>query len=70
MKVKPKGPRQTVCNEPTTDPKNPTCGGKLKCVTELDPEARQAAGRGKDAFRCQVCKTIYTFDSQYAAAKR
>ena len=38
-------------------------------VTALDPEAKKAAGPGKDAYRCQICKTIYVEDSPYAAKK-
>lgn len=67
--VKVKESRQTVCNEPKNDPKNPYCGGKLKMVTELDPEARKQAGSGKEVFRCQVCKTLYVADSPYAVKK-
>ena len=63
--VKAKDPRQTVCNEPKNDPKEPYCGGKLKKVTELDPEAKKAAGKGKEVFRCQICKTLYVEDSPY-----
>jgi len=67
--VKVKEPRQTVCNEPKNDPKDPYCGGKLKMVTELDPAARKEAGPGKEVFRCQVCKTLYVTDSPYAVKK-
>jgi hypothetical protein len=67
--VKVKEPRQTVCNVPKDNPKEPYCGGKLKRVTELDAGARTAAGPGKDVFRCQVCKTLYVEDSPYALAK-
>jgi len=67
--LKNKTPRQTVCNEPKDDPKEPYCGGKLKRVTELDPEASKLAGPGKDVFRCQKCKTLYVEDSPYALAK-
>ena len=63
--VKAKEPRQTVCNEPKNDPKEPYCGGKLKKVTELDAEAKKAAGKGKEVFRCQICKTLYVEDSPY-----
>jgi hypothetical protein len=63
--VKAKDPRQTVCNEPKNDPKDPYCGGKLKRVTELDSEAKKAAGKGKEVFRCQICKTLYVEDSPY-----
>ena len=63
-----KAPRQTVCNVPTADAKEPYCGGKLKRITELDSEARKAAP-GKDVFRCQKCKTLYVDDSPYALAK-
>ncbi len=38
--MKSKAPRQTVCNIPTKDPKEPYCGGKLKKITELEPEAK------------------------------
>ena len=68
--MKAKAPRQTVCNEPKDDPKEPYCGGKLKKVTELDIEAKTAAGKGKEAFRCQKCKTLYVEDSPYAVAKK
>jgi tRNA(Ile2) C34 agmatinyltransferase TiaS len=67
--LKQKQPRQTVCNEPKDDPKEPYCGGKLKRVTELDAEAKRLAGAGKDAFRCQKCKTLYVEDSPYAVTK-
>ncbi len=62
-------PRQTVCNVPKNDPKEPYCGGKIKRITELDSEAKKAAGQGKDVFRCQRCKTLYVDDSPYAIAK-
>ena len=68
--MKAKQPRQTVCNEPRDNPKEPYCGGKLKKITDLDPEAKKAAGEGKDAFRCQKCKTLYVADSPYALAKK
>jgi len=67
--VKTKAPRQTVCNIPTDNPKDPYCGGKLKRITELDREAKKTAGMGKDVFRCQKCKTLYVDDSPYALAK-
>ena len=67
--MKTKNARQTVCNIPTNDPKDPYCGGKLKRITELDPEAKKAAGSGKDVFRCQRCKTLYEDESPYALAK-
>jgi hypothetical protein len=67
--VKVKEPRQTVCNVPKDNPKEPYCGGKLKKVTELDGEARKAAGTGKEVFRCQICKTLYVEDSPYAVKK-
>jgi hypothetical protein len=69
VNVKQKEPRQTVCNVPKDDPKDPYCGGKLKNVTELDAEARKVAGPGKEVFRCQVCKTLYVADSPYAVKK-
>jgi len=68
--VKAKGPRQTVCNIPTNDPKEPLCGGKLKRITELDAGAKKTAGSGKDVFRCQKCKTLYVDDSPYELAKK
>ena len=68
--MKLKAPRQTVCNIPTNDAKEPYCGGKLKKITELDAEARKEAGPGKDVFRCQKCKTLYIDESQYALAGR
>jgi uncharacterized protein with PIN domain len=68
-KVKAKAPRQTVCNIPTDNPKEPYCGGKLKRITELDPAASKEAGKGKDVFRCQKCKTLYVEESPYAVAK-
>ena len=68
--MKTKAARQTVCNVPKDDPKDPYCGGKLKRVTALDPEARKAAGPGKDAYRCQRCKMLYVEDSPYAVAKK
>ena len=65
--MKTKSPRQTVCNEPKPDDKkNPYCGGKLKCITELDPEAARAAGKGQDVYRCQVCGLLYSEVSAYA----
>ena len=67
--MKTKGARQTVCNIPVDNPKEPYCGGKLKRITELDSEARRAAGSGKDVFRCQKCKTLYVDESPYALAK-
>jgi hypothetical protein len=66
--VKMKAARQTVCNEPKDDPKDPYCGGKLKRVTALDAEAKKAVGPGKEAFRCQRCKMLYAEDSPYAVA--
>jgi len=69
LDVKAKEPRQTVCNIPKDDPKEPYCGGKLKKVTELDSEAKKAAGTGKEVFRCQICKTLYVEDSPYAVKK-
>lgn len=68
--MKAKSPRQTVCNIPTDNPKEPYCGGKLKRITELDSEVRKQAGPGKDVFRCQKCKTLYVDESPYAVAKR
>jgi uncharacterized protein with PIN domain len=67
--VKAKEPRQTVCNEPKDDPKEPYCGGKLKRVTTLDAEARKTVGAGKEAFRCQRCKLLYWEDSPYVKKK-
>ena len=67
--MKVKAPRQTVCNVPTNDAKEPLCGGKLKRITELDGDAKKAAGAGKDVFRCQKCKTLYVDESPYAVAK-
>ena len=66
--MKTKAARQTVCNVPQDDPKNPYCGGKLKRVTTLDAEAKKAAGPGKEAFRCQRCKMLYVEDSPFAVA--
>jgi hypothetical protein len=68
--VKAKGPRQTVCDVPTDNPKEPYCGGKLKRITELDPDAKKSAGPGKDVFRCQKCKTLYAEDSPYAVVSK
>lgn len=68
--MKTKAARQTVCNEPKDDPKDPYCGGKLKRVTALDSEAKKAAGSGKEAFRCQRCKMLYAEDSPYAVADK
>jgi hypothetical protein len=68
--VKKKEPRQTVCNVPVDNPKEPYCGGKLKRITELDAEAKKAAGTGNDVFRCQKCKTLYFDESPYAVAKK
>ena len=67
--MKAKAPRQTVCNIPTDNPKEPYCGGKLKRITELDPDAKKSAGSGKDVFRCQKCKVLYVDESPYALAK-
>ncbi len=67
--MKVKAPRQTVCNVPVDNPKEPTCGGKLKRITELDIEAKKSAGPGKDVFKCQRCKTLYVDESPYALAK-
>ena len=68
--MKKKEPRQTVCNVPTDNPKEPYCGGKLKRITELDKKAKKDAGAGKDVFRCQICKTLYVDESPYALAKK
>ena len=68
-RVKTISPRQTVCNIPTNDPKDPYCGGKLKRITELDAAAKKSAGPGKDVFRCQKCKTLYVDESPYAVVK-
>jgi uncharacterized protein with PIN domain len=68
--VKKKEPRQTVCNVPVDNPKEPYCGGKLKRITELDAEAKKAGGAGNDVFRCQKCKTLYVYESPYALAKK
>ena len=68
--MKKKDPRQTVCNEPKDDKKNPYCGGKLKLVTPLEPELARSAGPGLDVFRCQICGTLYTDASPYAALKK
>ena len=67
--MKNKAPRQTVCNIPTENPKEPYCGGKLKTITSLDAEAKKTAGAGKEVFRCQKCKTLYVDESPYALAK-
>lgn len=67
--MKVKEPRQTVCNVPKDDPKEPYCGGKLKRVTALDADAKKAAGPGKEVYRCQRCKELYVEDSPYALAK-
>ena len=68
--MKTKAAHQTVCNEPKDDPKDPYCGGKLKRVTALDAEAKKAVGPGKEAFRCQRCKMLYSEDSPYAVSKK
>lgn len=68
--VKVMGARQTVCNEPGDSPKNPYCGGKLKRVTMLDPEAARQAGPDEDVFRCQICGTLYSAPSPYAVSRR
>ena len=70
MNVKAKAARQTVCNQPKDDPKDPYCGGKLKRITALDAEAKKAAGKGKEVSRCQICKTLYVEDSPYAVKAR
>ena len=68
--MKTKSARQTACNVPVDNPKEPYCGGKLKRITELDSEAKKTAGTGKDVFRCQKCKTLYVEESPYAIAKK
>ena len=68
--VKAKAARQTVCNEPKDDPKEPYCGGKLKKITALEPDSKKLAGLGKEVFRCQKCKTLYVEDSPYAIATK
>ena len=68
--MKAKAPRQTVCDVPVDNPKEPYCGGKLKRITELDSEAKKSAGGGKDVFRCQKCKTLYVEDSPYATTRK
>ena len=68
--MKEKSPRQTVCNEAGSTPKKPYCGGKIKRITELEPELAQTAGKGLDVLRCQVCGALYTEASPYAALKR
>jgi hypothetical protein len=68
--MKQRAPRQTVCNVPKDDPKDPYCGGKLKRITELDPAAKKAVPKGKDVFRCQICKTLYVDDSPYVLSKK
>ena len=47
-------PRQTVCNIPTNDPKDPYCGGKLKRITELDAAAKKSAGAGKEILGSEL----------------
>lgn len=68
--MKTRGPRQTVCNEPGATPKEAFCGGKLKRITTLDPKAALAAGKGNDVFRCQICGTLYSEVSPYAATHK
>ena len=68
--MKEKEPRQTVCNEPTENAKNPYCGGKLKLISALEPELAKQAGKGNNLLRCQICRTLYTEPSPYAAVKR
>jgi hypothetical protein len=68
--VKIRGARQTVCDEPGATPKMAFCGGKLKMITTLDPEAAEKAGKGHDVFRCQVCGTLYSETSPYAALQK
>lgn len=68
--MKTRGPRQTVCNEPGGSPKVPYCGGKLKKITTLDADAARQAGKGQEVFRCQICGTLYSESSPYAAARR
>ena len=67
--MKLKAPRQTVCNIPTDNPKEPYCGGKLKKISDLEPAVKKDAGPGKDVFRCQKCKTLYVDESPYALAR-
>ena len=68
--MKEKSPRQTVCNEPGSTPKQAYCGGKLKRITPLEPAIARDAGPGIDVFRCQVCATLYTEASPYALANK
>lgn len=68
--MKEKSPRQTVCNEPGSAPKKAYCGGKLKRITELEPEVAKPAGKGLDVLRCDECGVLYTEVSPYAALKK
>ena len=68
--MKPKSPRQNVCNEPKDNPKNPYCGGKLKRITELETKIAESAPKGQDVLRCQRCGTLYTEASPYAVSKK
>ena len=68
--MKEKTPRQSVCNEPGSTPKQSFCGGKLKRITALRPEMAQSAGKGFDVLRCQLCGTLYREASPYASVKR
>ncbi len=70
LRVKTKAPRQTVCNEPGTTKKQSFCGGKLKRITELEPEVAKQAAKGQDVLRCQICEILYVEASPYATAKR
>ena len=45
--VKTKAPRQTVCNIPTDNPKDPYCGGKLKTDYGTGSRGQKTAGHGK-----------------------
>ncbi len=58
--MKTKAPRQTVCNIPTNDPKEPYCGGKLKRITELDAEAKKNLQVSVEAVKelLVACKQI------------
>lgn len=68
--VKPRSARQTVCNEPGGNAKNPYCGGKLKRITMLDPEAARQVEKGQDVFRCQICGRLYSEASPYARGRK
>ena len=68
--MKSKSARQTVCNEPGKTAKQAFCGGKLKCITTIEPEITNPLAKDLDIFRCQDCGTLYSEKSPYVRASR